>query len=114
MSEKPNRLSGLMTPSKGRAVPARSTSYEEALGVAAPLAVQRIVEEVKVDTNQPTYNPPALPATRPVTQGKVAMSLRFGTQTYDRLKELSFKTGLPVQKIIDQAVQAYLDANAGI
>ncbi len=42
------------------------------------------------------------------------MSLRFGTDTYDRLKELSFKTGLPVQRIIDQAVQAYLETNAGI
>ncbi len=53
-------------------------------------------------------------APRPVTQGKVAMSLRFGTDTYDRLKELSFKTGLPVQKLIDQAVQAYLEMNANI
>lgn len=106
MVEKPNRLAGLMTPSKGQAAPARTSSYEE-VGIMSANASG-------VDTNQPIFHPPTPLAPRPLTQGKVAMSLRFGTDTYDRLKELSFKTGLPVQKIIDQAVQAYLEANAGI
>ena len=106
MADKTNRLAGLMTPSKGQAAPARTSSYEEVGTTSA--------EASDVDTNQPTFRPPTLLAPRPVTQGKVAMSLRFGTDTYDRLKELSFKTGLPVQRIIDQAIQAYLETNAGI
>ena len=106
MAEKPNRLAGLMTPSKGQAAPARMSSYEKLVTASA--------EASDLDTNQPTFRPPTLLAPRPLTQGKVAMSLRFGTDTYDRLKELSFKTGLPVQRIIDQAVQAYLETNAGI
>ena len=95
-----------MTPSKGQATPVRTSSYDEVDATPA--------EPAKVDTIQPTARPPTLLAPRPVTQGKVAMSLRFGTDTYDRLKELSFKTGLPVQRIIDEAVQVYLATNAGI
>lgn len=106
MTDKPNRLAGLMTPSKGQAAPARMSSYDE--------VDARHARASDVDTNQPTFRPPTLLVPRPVTQGKVAMSLRFGTDTYDRLKELSFKTGLPVQRLIDQAVQTYLDANVGI
>lgn len=106
MADKPNRLAGLMTPTKGQAAPARMSSYDEVDATPA--------EASTVDINQPTVRPPTLLAPRPVTQGKVAMSLRFGTDTYDRLKELSFKTGLPVQRIIDQAVQVYLETNASI
>ena len=106
MADKPNRLAGLMTPSKGQAAPARMSSYNE--------ADEQIDDASKTDTNQPIFRSPTLLAPRPVTQGKVAMSLRFGTDTYDRLKELSFKTGLPVQRIIDQAVQAYLETNVDI
>ena len=54
----------------------------------------------------------AAPVTRATTKDWTALTYRAPNQTYERLRTVAFHRRLPIQALIDEAVEQWLDRNA--
>ena len=44
-------------------------------------------------------------------KNRVAISTAISTEIYEKLKDYSNKTGIPISKILDKAILMYLESN---